>query len=163
MKIRYRLAAIASAVALAGAGALAGQGVASADTALPFNLNWDNPTLCIGTDGTGNPVSLGGAGTCANFLSENGVHTNGHDYVEYRHNGTNGCLTDSGATVYIQTCTPNDNRQMWYYNVSAGVGYVENLYATLHYGHSDVMTASGATVIVADNTSDIYTQYWNRN
>jgi len=162
MKIRYRLAAIASAVALAGAGALAVHGAASAGAAVyPFCVNSDG--TCIGTDGTGNPVGLS-YGTPANFGQENAEGA----FVEYYHNSTDGCLTDSGANVYIQTCTAGDGRQLWEWqeNPTLGYGPVINRYATSHYGVNECMTknsGSGDAIIVeaCDGAAD--QQWWYVN
>jgi hypothetical protein len=147
MKIRYRLAAIASAVALTGASALASAGTASAATDFAWCSN-DNG-YCLLSAGSGHPVKTTLLGNPTNFVSENGIQTNGHDYVEYAQYGTNACLTDSGANVYLQTCSKGDTREMWWYDASPG--YLVNDYATVHYGHNECMAqneGSGDAVIV---------------
>jgi hypothetical protein len=165
MKIRYRVAAIASAVALASAAGLAGAGSASAVTEFPWCGS--NFFFCLLSNGSGSPVGLvaypDGSQAPTNFASENGVQTNGHDYVQYYQIGTNRCLTDSGANVYLQTCAAKgaDTRQMWWFDASPG--YVVNDYATVHYGHDDCMSvnnSSGDAVIVDGCNNGMQLQDW---
>jgi len=162
MKIRFRLAAIASALALTGAAGLAGAGAASAVTEFP----WCGTTFfsCLLSNGSGSAVGLvayPGTEGPTHFASENGITTNGHDYVEYYQIGTNACLTDSGGNVYLQTCSYGDTREMWWYDAS--VHYVVNDYATVHYGHDDCMSVNSVnTVVVAACSNGLDLNEWSQ-
>jgi hypothetical protein len=139
MKIRYRLAAVVSAVALTGTAALAGAGAASANTDFP----WCDGTAgyCLLSNGSGNALGLRSNTISAqtHWDSEDATPVNGETYVEYYQVGTNACLTDSGAIAYLQTCS-GDSRQLWWYN--AGAQEIINDYATVHYGHNDCLVGN---------------------
>jgi hypothetical protein len=141
MKIRYRLAAIVSAVALTGPALLASAGTASAVTEHYICLN--SSALCITSNGSGNPV---GTSPGTNFATEYPETTNGHEYVEFYQVGTNACLADSGAKVYLETCTSGDSRELWWND--ANVPELQNLYATLHYGYPECMSDGYPDIIV---------------
>jgi hypothetical protein len=136
MKIKYRLAAVASAVALTGAACLASAGAASANTQYLWCVT--QTVDCIVSHGSGHAVGIEIPIYATNFASKNGEITNGHEYVEYYQIGTNACLTDSGANVYLQTCSAGDTRELWWFDASHS--HVVNDYATVHYGHNDCMT-----------------------
>jgi hypothetical protein len=161
MKIRYRLAAIASAVALTSAAGLAGAGAASA---APSPWQWcvtPNDSSCLNTNGSGQPVGVAQRGYSSAFLSFNGEHTNGHEYVEYYVIGSTDCLTDSGAVLYLQPCVQGEARQLWYYDPNSEL---INDYATQHYGHPDCLTHINGTAgsSIAACNGDQNTQYWDQ-
>jgi hypothetical protein len=160
LKIRHQLAAIASALTLIGAVGLAGAGAASATT--EYLWCWSGTLWCIVSNGSGNAVGLNPPAYSTNFASEYGEMINGHEYVEYYQIGTNACLTDSGANVYLQTCSPGETRQLWRYHKSV----ILNDYATVHYGHNDCMTVNGGSgdpVIVEACTTNDSNQKWDQS
>jgi Ricin-type beta-trefoil lectin domain len=153
---------IAVALAAVGLSAFTFAAPASAVTEFPWCMTGaDN---CIMGNGSGNPVDMNIIIYATNFASENGVTTNGHDYVQYYQIGSNRCLTDSGANVYLQTCAAQgaDTRQMWWYDATPG--WVVNDYATVHYGHNDCMSvnsSSGDAVIVQSCETNDPNQQWD--
>ena len=105
---------------------------------------------------------LAAAGLTASHFRHRRIQTNGHDYVEYYQIGSNRCLTDTGANVYLQTCSSGDTREMWWYDATPG--YVVNDYATVEYGHNDCMTVnsgSGDAVIVQACETNNSDQEWD--
>jgi hypothetical protein len=161
MKIRYRLAAIASVVALTGAAGLAGASAASAAPTPYFWCLYNNDNPCLSTNANGQPVGVASLGYGSGFLSFNGEHTDGNEYVEYYQIGTSDCLTDSGASLYLQTCAKGDARELWWWN---GNGELVNHYATVHYGHPDCLNhidgQAGSSIEACTAAApQIWTQY----
>jgi hypothetical protein len=132
VKIRFRLAAIASVIAIMALG-LVGAGAASASSTsggITYFCNTRNGIPpCLYSQGFRKPVKVLRSGSLTGFTVFYSKQIDGHTYSEYEQNGTKNCLeyanTADGYTniVRMDTCTGGRASQLWWWDGLAVINH----------------------------------------